>query len=87
MFHANDFDARLFVYEPALYQSFGLQQLYGRGQRLAVLVRYRSGNRRWMLQSKLGMTHFSDRDAISDGILRIDSAWKTDLQLLFKLRI
>ena len=87
VFHANDFDARLFVYEPALYQSFGLQQLYGRGQRLAVLVRYRSGNRRWMLQSKLGMTHFSDRDAISDGILRIDSAWKTDLQLLFKLRI
>lgn len=87
VFRANDFDARLFVYEPALYQSFGLQQLYGRGQRVAALVRYRSRDKRWTLQSKLGVTHFSDRDAISDGFLRIDSSWKSDLQLLLRLHL
>jgi len=87
IFHAVDYDARLFVYEPALFQSFGLQQFYGRGQRLATTLRFLTPNRRWTLQAKAGITHYSDRSEISSGFLRINSSWKTDIQLLLRLRM
>ncbi len=84
LFRTDDFSSRLFLYEPSLLNSFGLQQLYGRGQRLAATLRLRTANKRWTLQAKVGVTHYSDRDAISSGFLRIPSSWKPDLQLLLR---
>ena len=87
VFRTDDYDSRLFLYEPSLLQTFGMQQLYGHGQRLAATLRLRSRNRRWDVQTKVGATHYSDRRAISSGPLRIDSPWKADVQLLLRLRL
>lgn len=86
-FRTDDFDSRLYLYEPSLLNSFGFQQLYGRGQRLASTLRFRTADRRWTVQCKIGVTHYSDRDAISSGVLRINSPWKPDLQLLLRCTI
>ena len=83
-FRTDDFTSRLFLYEPSLFQTFGLQQLYGRGQRLAATVRLRSRDRRWAVQTKVGVTHYADRNEISEGPTRIGSPWKADVQVLLR---
>ena len=85
-FHTDGYDSRLYLYEPSLFQTFGMQQLYGHGQRLATTLRYSTANGRWSAQIKAGVTHYTDRDEISSGPLRIDSSWKTDVQVLLRLR-
>ena len=87
LFHTDDYDSRLYLYEPSLLNSFGMQQLYGRGQRVTSTLRLRTADRHWTMQCKIGVTHYSDRDAISSGILRIDSPWKPDLQFLLRLTL
>lgn len=86
-FRTDDFNSRLFLYEPSLLNSFGFQQLYGRGQRVATTLRLRTANSRWTVQTKLGVTHYSDRSTISSGFLRINSPWKPDLQFLLRLTL
>lgn len=87
LFRTDDFQSRLFLYEPSLLQSFGLQQLYGRGQRLATTLRWQTRRRRWTIQGKLGITHYTDRTEISSGPLLIRSSWKPDLQLLLRWQV
>lgn len=84
LFHTDDFQSRLFLYEPSLLQSFGLQQLYGHGQRLVTTLRLQTSQRRWTIQGKLGVTHYTDRTEISSGPLCINSPWKADIQLLLR---
>lgn len=83
IFSTSDYDSRIAVYEPTLFRSFGLQQFYGRGQRVAATMRVKLG-RHFALQAKLGVTHYSDRDVISSGITQISSPWKSDVQLLLR---
>ena len=45
----------------------------------------RTRDSRWTAQLKAGVTHYSDRDEISSGLLRITSRWKADVQLLLRL--
>lgn len=94
LFRTDDYDSRLFLYEPSLLQTFGIQQLYGHGQRLAATLRLRSTDRshgshplRWTAQIKVGVTHYTDRDQISSGPLLINSPWRTDIQLLLRLQL
>ena len=75
------YDSRLYVYEPSLFQSFGMISLYGKGERVAASARWQL-SRRWQLQAKCGLTHYRDRDVISSGVTMIKSRWRTDLQLL-----
>ena len=77
------YDSRFFLYEPSLYQSFGMVNLFGRGERLAASARWRVSPR-WQLQAKCGVTHYSDRSSISQGPTLIRSPWRTDLQLLVR---
>lgn len=80
------YDSRLFMYEPSLFQSFGMVSLYGKGERLAASVRWQA-SRRWQLQAKCGLTHYHDRDRISSGPTMIRSPWRTDLQLLARWQL
>jgi len=75
------YDSRLYLYEPSLFQSFGMISLYGKGERLAASTRWQLSPR-WQLQAKCGLTHYRDRDVISSGVTMIKSRWRTDLQLL-----
>lgn len=43
-FRTDDYNSRLYLYEPSLMQTFGIQQLYGHGQRLAATLRLRSAD-------------------------------------------
>ncbi len=78
-----DYDSRLYLYEPSLFQSFGLISVYGKGERVAASARWQPSPR-LQLQAKCGITHYRDRDVISSGITMIKSSWKTDLQLLLR---
>ena len=84
LFCADDYNTRLFVYEPTVTQGFGIQMLYGRGGRAAAVLKWTSPSRRLRLQGKVGATHYTDRDAISTSTpyLTISSSWKVDVQLL-----
>ena len=91
-FNTHDYDSRLYIYEPGLYQSFNWSMIYGRGERAAATVRWQSpasvGRQRlrWHWQAKVGLTHYDDRDAISSGPLLVRSPWKADVSLLARLR-
>lgn len=91
-FNTQDYDSRLYIYEPGLYQSFNWSMIYGRGERAAATVRWQSpasfGRRRlrWHWQAKVGLTHYDDRDAISSGPLLIRSPWKADVSLLARVQ-
>lgn len=91
-FNTQDYDSRLYFYEPGLYQSFNWSMIYGRGERAAATVRWQSpvsvGRRRlrWQWQAKLGLTHYDDRSAISSGQLLISSPWKADVSLLARVQ-
>ena len=76
-----NYDSCFFLFEPTLYQSFGMVNLFGRGERLAASTRWKVSSR-WQLQAKCGVTHYSDRDEISQGPTLIRSPWRTDLQVL-----
>ena len=84
LFRTTDYDSRLALYEPTLTQTFGLIQLYGRGQRIAATLRLRLGTN-VSLQTKLGVTHYSDRNEISSGPTLIASPWKADASILLRL--
>ena len=85
-FHTADYNSRLYLYEPSLFQTFGMAQLYGKGQRLAATLRLRTPNKRCEVQTKVGVTHYADRSEISSGVLRINASWKPDVQLLLRLK-
>ena len=85
-FPTADYNSRLYLYEPSLFQTFGMAQLYGKGQRLAATLRLRTPNKRCEVQTKVGVTHYADRSEISSGVLRINASWKPDVQLLLRLK-
>jgi len=93
LFRTDDFDSRLYLYEPSLAQSYGMQQLYGHGQRFVTTLQLRFPRRdgysahalRCTAQIKAGVTHYTDRSEISSGPLLVSSPWKADLQILFKM--
>ena len=86
-FKTDGWQSRLHMYEPSLYQVLGMQQYYGCGQRVAATVRYQAPDGRWHLQAKVGFTNFTDRDVQSSGVSRVNSPRKTDVQLLFRLKL
>lgn len=93
LFRTDSYDSRLYIYEPSLAQTFGMQQLYGHGQRFVAMLRLRfprenehsSRKLRCTAQIKAGVTHYADRSEISSGPLLIKSSWKADLQMLLRL--
>ncbi len=91
-FSTDDYNSRLYIYEPSLAQTFGFQMLYGRGERLVAKFRYQLGRsnkalHRLQIQFKAGVTHYRDRSVISSGPTLINSSWKPDLQLLLRLQL
>ena len=94
LFRTDNYDSRLYIYEPSLAQSYGMQQLYGHGQRFVTTLQLSFPRRsrpsshalRCTAQIKAGVTHYTDRSEISSGPLLISSPWKADLQVLFKMR-
>lgn len=95
-FNTKDYNSRLYVYEPGLTQSFGWNMLSGKGERIAATARWNfhntTGNStrhrltRWDLQTKIGITHYRDRNSISSGALLINGSWQADVWLFLRCR-
>ncbi len=84
-FDTDNFDTRSYIYEPGLLYSYSMYSFFGKGIRAATNASYSIG--KWfMLQAKLGWTHYLDRDHISSGMEEIRGANKTDLQIQLKLK-
>lgn len=78
-FHTDDYDSRLYFYEPGLPYTFYYPAYYGRCLRAALLVQGKWNG--WMLAAKYGLTHFFDRDEIGSGTQRISCASKNDISV------
>lgn len=82
-FHTSDYESRIFVYEPGLLYQMSFGNYYGEGMRYALVARSEIG-RHLLLMTKLGCTHYFDRDHISSGYQEIASSSQTDLEIQLK---
>ncbi len=84
-FHTDDYDARVYAYEPGLLYTFYTPSFSGRGFRLSARLRYDFGET-LMLMAKLGQTVYTDRQEISSGRDLIAGNKKLDLQVQLRLK-
>ena len=82
-FHCNDYESRLYDYEPQLLYSYRFPSYNGEGIRLSPTVRWQflPG---WTLLCKYGLTNYFDRSSIGSGTQRLAHSSKNDLS--FQLR-
>lgn len=83
-FKTDNYDSRIYVYEPGLLYSFAMQSFYGKGSRVAAGIQY-SIKRKFDFQAKWGWTHYRDRDRIGTGTEEIRGSNKADIQLQLKM--
>ena len=84
-FHTQDYNSRVYVYEPGLLYAFSMNSFYGRGTRMAINLKYTWKNR-LMIQAKWGWTHYQDRNRISSGTEEIQGSDKADLQVQVRVK-
>lgn len=84
-FHTQDYNSRIYVYEPGLLYAFSMNSFYGKGTRMAINLKYTWKNR-LMIQAKWGWTHYQDRNRISSGTEEIQGSDKADLQVQVRLK-
>ena len=82
-FTTDDYDARVYLYEPNVLYAYTLSSYYGRGIRWAVNGKY-TWKKRWTLQVKYGHTYYTDRDRIGSGTEEIQGNNKSDLILQWR---
>ena len=84
-FHTDDYDARVYAYEPGLLYAFYTPSFYGRGVRCSVRLRCDLGET-VMLLAKLGQTVYADRQEIGSGNDLIAGNKKLDLQVQLRMK-
>jgi len=80
LFFSDDYNSRLYAYEPQLLRSAAFSAFAYHGMRLLLLASYQPA-KRITLSLRAGSTHYFNRSEISSGIERIHSPWKNDLSL------
>lgn len=81
-FSTDTYNSNISVYEKGLRYSYGFNTLYGKGLRMALVLRSKPMER-LNLGLKFGSTIFTDRDEISSAQQRIDSCHKEDISIQF----
>jgi hypothetical protein len=84
-FHTDDYDSRLYQYEPSVPYDFSFPAFYGHGIRYSLMARADLG--RWSFSAKIGTTNYFDRAVISSGYQQIDASSQTDLLFQFRLKL
>ena len=84
-FDTKDYASRVYMYEPGLLYSFSSYSFYGNGFRTSLNMRY-DIKKRFMVQAKMGWTHYTDRDKIGTGTEEIQGNNKVDIQVQLKLK-
>jgi len=84
-FHTDDYASRISMYEKSLLYAFSIPSFYGKGERLALNLRY-DLNEYLIFQAKYGWTHYRDRKVISSGLEQIEGNQKNDLYLQLRIK-
>ncbi len=83
-FHTDDYDSRLYQYEPSVLYDFSYPMYYGHGIRYALMARADVGA--FKLSAKVSTTNYFDRAVISSGQQQVDRSSLTDLLLQVRYR-
>ena len=84
-FRSDDYDSRLYQYEPSVLYDFSFPSYYGHGIRYSLTARADCG--RLSFLAKIGTTDYFDRAVISSGLQQIDGSSQTDLLLQILLKV
>lgn len=79
-FHTDDYDSRLYVYEPALPYLGGFPAYYDHGLRALLQAQTKMG-RHITLMARYALTHYFNRNTIGTGLQAIHSDTASDLDL------
>ncbi|MBQ3699837.1 MAG: helix-hairpin-helix domain-containing protein [Prevotella sp.] len=82
-FRTDDYDSRLYQYEPSVLYDFSFPVYYGHGLRYALTARADAG--RFMFSAKVGTTNYFDRAVISSGQQQVNRSSMTDLLLQLRM--
>lgn len=82
-FHTQDYDSRIYAYEPGLLYQMNFASYFGEGIRYALVARSELG-KHLLLIAKLGTTDYFDRNHISTGLQEIARSSQTDLEIQVK---
>ena len=84
-FHTDDYNSRVYIYDPGLLYTFSFASFYGKGLRLALNCKVMaSDNLTFVLKG--GCTHYFDRDVISSGPQQIDRSTISELEMQMQLK-
>lgn len=84
-FHSDDYESRLYHYEPMLLHTFASNMYSGQGLRLALTARWMPASS-WTVEAKYGLTRYFDRDEQASGLQRIAGPAKSDLSFQLRYR-
>lgn len=85
LFHTDNYDTRVYMYERGLLYAFSFMSYYGYGTRYA-LTSYYHINQHLLLITKWGLTHYFDRNKISSGTEMINGCNKSDVALQIRYK-
>ena len=77
-FHTDDYDSRIYQYEPSVPYDFGYPMYYGHGLRYSLMVNA-DIRKRLTATAKVGVTNYFDRSTIGTGLQQINQSSMTDL--------
>ena len=84
-FHTDSYNSRLYAYERQLPHQFAVPSFYGRGFHFSFVASAAIG-KAWLINAKVGHTHYSDRSIIGSGMQQINANHQTDLDLQLRFR-
>ena len=85
-FHSDDYDSRLYQYEPSMQYDFSFPAYYGHGIRYSLMAQADIG-RHLALTTKLGVTNYFDRSVIGTGQHQIDQSSMADLLVQLSIKL
>ena len=86
-FHTDDYNSRIYLYEPALYSSVSSGSYFGKGIHGVCTARWTSKKKRLMLEGKYALCKYFDRTEIGSALQAISSSWKNDVSLQIRIQI
>ena len=84
-FSTQDYNSRVYLYEPGLLYAFSMMSFYGKGFRMGLKLQYNI-LKNLSFQAKCGWTHYTDRNTIGSGTEEIQGNNKTDVQFQLRLK-
>jgi hypothetical protein len=86
VFNVPEWDGRIYIYEPGLYQQFDFPVYYGQGQKIAAVLSLKPGSG-MTLECKATMAVYHDRDRLGSGNDLVEGSEKYSLGIQFRLNL